>query len=291
LTYNSEIEGNDDMTTTATLPTPSSRVGIDQPRPSEAPQRAEHRGMMVDRREVKYLVDRTTRTALTADLRKMMRPDPFAGEDGTYQIRSLYFDTHDFRAYHDKLSGAAIRHKLRIRAYGADPSHSNGVRLEVKSRYLTSIHKSTVDVNWEDYGQLAEAIERRVFPPSHLLQGGSVCMEFFRIRHQQNMEPKILIQYRREAYERTEVNRLRVNFDDELFATRNLDLVGPLQGARRILQYGHSVFELKADGSLPYWMHMLIAKYNLREQSVSKYCQAVRSEARLSSVGRDQYDE
>lgn len=288
MTFKSTIDERDAVTATLAVAT----AQRDEPRvvASRVKRRDENQSIMARRREIKYLVDRATRTALTLDLKKFMQPDGFAGADGSYRVRSIYFDTPDFKAYHDKLAGAAVRHKLRMRAYGEHPSQTAGVRLEVKSRYLTVIHKSTADISWKDYGLLAQAIERRVLPPARLLGSGTGCMEFFRIRHQLNMEPKILIQYRRQAFERTEIHRLRVNFDDELWASRHLDLTGQLQGARRVLQYGHSIFELKVDGPLPYWMHTLISKYNLSDQSVSKYCHAVRSQARFSSVARVQDD-
>lgn len=243
------------------------------------------RTILFNRLEVKYLVDRTTRTALTQDLRAFMRPDAHAGPDGSYVVRSMYFDTRDYMAYHEKMAGTAVRHKLRARAYGEDPSQTPHVRLEVKSRYLNYIQKITVDVSRDDYCAIEDDLKRRVLPRSRRENGGA-SMEFFRLQRQLNMEPVVLIQYRRQAFERHELNRVRVNFDDQLLATRNLDLLGPLRGARSLLQYGDAIFEIKVDNVLPYWLHMLISKHNLQNEAVSKYCYAVRSEARFSALGR-----
>src|SRR5262245_23071096 len=80
--------------------------------------------LLMQRWEVKYVVDRTTRTALERDLSALMRPDAFAGNDGTYIVRSLYFDSPDFMAYHSKVSGDAVRHKVRTRIYTDDPSQA-----------------------------------------------------------------------------------------------------------------------------------------------------------------------
>ena len=90
--------------------------------------------MLTQRWEIKYLVNRTTRVALDRDLRALMPRDPFANGDGTYRVRSLYFDTPDYMAYHSKMAGDAVRHKIRARVYGEDPNVARGVRLEVKSR-------------------------------------------------------------------------------------------------------------------------------------------------------------
>jgi hypothetical protein len=241
-----------------------------------------------NRIEIKYLVDRTTRTALTRDLAAFMRPDLHAGTDGSYQVRSLYFDTHDYSAYFEKMAGEATRHKLRIRAYGEDPAREALVRLEVKSRYLSYVRKITVDVSREDYAAIECALKHRLLPPADIMYDGEASQEFFRIQKLYNMEPKILIQYRRQAFERVEINRTRVNFDDELLATRTLDLLGPLTGARRLLDHGHAIFEIKVDNVLPYWLHMLIAKYDLQNEAVSKYCFSIQSESRSPARGREQ---
>ncbi len=59
-----------------------------------------------------------------------------------------------------------------------------------------------------------------------------------------------------------------------------------MPGARRILEHGNSIFELKVDGKLPYWMHSLIGKYDLWNEALSKYCYAIRSQMRLSALDR-----
>jgi SPX domain protein involved in polyphosphate accumulation len=216
-----------------------------------------------------------------------MQPDKHTSKYGRYAVRSLYFDTHAYKAYHDKLAGTAERHKLRVRAYGEDPTQSGFIRFEVKSRYVSFIHKITVDMPMSDYQDAAPVIYNRALPPERLMNDESLSKEFFRIQRQYNMTPTILINYRREAYEKVELNRVRANFDDELLASRNLDLLGPLKGARNLLKYGSSIFEIKVDGTMPFWMHTLISKYNLQNQSVSKFCHGIRSEARFSGMARE----
>jgi hypothetical protein len=257
------------------------------PRPAGVLPAATPGGVMARRLEVKYFLDRTRRSALARDLRAFMRPDVFAGPDGSYIVRSLYFDTPDYQAYHDKLAGAAERHKLRVRAYGVDPGRAAFVRLEVKSRYLGYIHKTVADVAREDYPAFEQALRRRTLPPAAMLERYPAAREFFRIQRQLNMEPKILIQYRRQAFERLEVNRTRVNFDDELVASRTLDLLGPCQAGGRLMKYGGAIIEIKVDNVLPFWLHTLIGKYELRNEAISKYCYAVRSQARMSAVARE----
>ena len=255
---------------------------------SESPARtadATRHGFLFRRLEVKYRVDRVTRTALERDLKVLMRPDSHAGQDGTYMVRSLYFDTADYMAYHEKMAGVARRHKLRLRVYG-DPRIAPSVRMEVKSRYNTFIHKLAADIPREAFGVLEQSLKRRLLPPASLYSDVAGSREFFRIQRLYNMEPNVIVEYRRQAFERRELNRVRVNLDDELRATRHLDLLDPLRGARQLLARGNAIFEIKVDGVMPYWLHMLISKYDLQHQALSKYCLAVRSEARMSALDR-----
>jgi hypothetical protein len=100
------------------------------------------------------------------------------------------------------------------------------------------------------------------------------------------MVPQILVQYRRRAYEKNEINRVRLSFDDNLVGSKHLNLLGQLRGARPLLKYGNAIFEIKVDGSVPYWLHMLIAKYDLQNEAISKFCYAIRGQARLSTLSR-----
>lgn len=250
------------------------------------PRKARDLGVMLDRLEVKYLVDRTRRTALERDVMALMRLDAHSRRDGGYTVRSLYLDTPDYMAYHEKVAGTAVRHKLRLRVYGEDPERETPfVQLEIKSRVIGFIHKTTARVALADYPALERAMWRRTLPPAHLMADPGV-REFFRLQRQFNLEPKIIVQYRRQAFERPEFQRVRVSFDDAFFASRNLDLLGPLRAGQRVMPQGSAVFEIKADGALTRALHMLIGKYDLGNEAFSKYCYAVRATARLSARAR-----
>ena len=243
--------------------------------------------VMTQRWEVKYVIDRSLRTALDRDLCALMDPDKYTARDGSYIVRSLYFDTPDYMAYHSKISGEAVRHKLRTRIYTDRPETAKMVRMEIKSRYIGTVHKTVADVTIDDYKEIWDAAQRRILPSQRILDLGVGVRQFFRLLKLYNMEPKILVQYRRRAFERRDVSRVRVNFDDELVGSRNLDLLAHIPNARRLLRYDHTVFEVKVDGVMPFWLHMLIDKYHLQNRAFSKFCNAIYSEARTSAILRD----
>ena len=83
------------------------------------------------RHEIKYVIDRFQMTQLDRRLSAVMTPDRHAGEDGTYFIRSLYFDNAQDKALKEKSLGLPRREKFRLRYYNLDPSY---IRLEKKSK-------------------------------------------------------------------------------------------------------------------------------------------------------------
>ena len=69
------------------------------------------------RHELKYKIYFSEYLAIRQRLRSVMRPDPHAGADGTYQIRSIYFDNVYDKALREKVDGIQKREKFRIRYY------------------------------------------------------------------------------------------------------------------------------------------------------------------------------
>ena len=83
------------------------------------------------RHEFKYLISAAQLPLLKARVAPLLKPDPHAGEDGTYTIRSLYFDDYHDRCYYENENGTDPREKFRIRIY----NHSSAkISLECKRK-------------------------------------------------------------------------------------------------------------------------------------------------------------
>lgn len=82
------------------------------------------------RHEVKHRLNYCDMLTLQQRLKHIMQPDSHA-KDGTYFIRSLYFDDFQDTALHEKLDGINQREKFRIRYYDFD---SSLIHLEKKSK-------------------------------------------------------------------------------------------------------------------------------------------------------------
>lgn len=86
---------------------------------------------MAFRHEYKHELSCADYHTIRARLQAVMQPDPNTGPDGSYLIRSLYFDSPTDRALREKISGVSQREKFRIRCYNGDYSR---ISLEKKSK-------------------------------------------------------------------------------------------------------------------------------------------------------------
>ena len=87
---------------------------------------------MDGRHEVKHYISVADYYALRARLGTVLKCDSHAGTDGTYLVRSLYFDTCEDRALYEKLDGVRDRDKYRLRYYDYNTEF---IQLEKKSKH------------------------------------------------------------------------------------------------------------------------------------------------------------
>ena len=83
------------------------------------------------RHEWKHLINYGDYIELKRRLCAVLSPDPHAEPNGTYSVRSLYFDNVCDKVLREKLNGVNNREKFRIRYYKDDPSF---LRLEKKQK-------------------------------------------------------------------------------------------------------------------------------------------------------------
>lgn len=219
--------------------------------------------MTVLRREEKYLL--TLREALqcAARFEKVLTPDYFS-KNGSYKIRSLYFDTVDDRDFHDKLTEQNCRQKIRLRVYSPQDSH---VKLELKQKENIYQKKRTLLITREDALAL---IDGRF---SVLLNyGDPFAGEMFVLLTEGCYRPKTIIEYSRRAFMAKE-NNIRLTFDSDIRA---------LEGDARlffqdlpfypVLPGDQVIFEVKYNQFLLGYIMDLIRCVDRRSVSASKYC-------------------
>lgn len=203
-------------------------------------------------RELKFLVDEATASALESRLADSMVSDPHS-VDGSYAVRSLYFDTPTLDVYHRR--GIHAIHKLRIRQYGSLQS----LFLERKSKRAGRVLKQRIEIPGE---KLAET-----------LGGGEWFAEEIRKR---NLGSVCLVGYDRRAWFAGDSD-MRVTIDHNLrgkIAKRddmNLD-------ADAILVHpGKCVVEFKFLENLPSLFKLWMADFRLQPGGHSKYRGSMRT--------------
>lgn len=235
-----------------------------------------------ERREFKYLLPAERLPALRTALAGIAKPDPFAGTDGTYLIRSLYLDSPSFALYRANGREAPERFKLRIRTY--PEASSSPVFLEVKRRTIDVIRKTRVKLPFSAWRDAIRPAARAVSRDHERVLA---------LVHTHALEPKLLVDYRREAWMSTVDTYARVSVDTAIRCQpcdRWRLHAGPrrwraLDTAVQTRTPGSGVvLELKWADQAPAWMVDLVGRLGLVRRSFSKYAYGVEAQW-LSPVG------
>ncbi len=241
---------------------------------------------VIERYEFKYLVPERLVPAIRETARAVGRRDRYANENGSYRIRSLYFDTRGFDLFWANTREQRDRFKLRVRTY---PGKKSPVFLEVKRRVQDVIIKSRACVPAEEWRELLEhhhpaALERLAPGPRKYAE------RFISAFHRHDLRPVVIVDYEREAYESTLDKYARITFDRRVVCQRRetLDLDAP-EGRWRPVDHPvqtqtHEpvcVLELKFERRPPAWMAALVQRLELVRHSFSKYCYSVNAQLTL----------
>lgn len=143
------------------------------------------------RHEWKHRLSTSDMIAIRQRMRAIARIDPHA-KDGSYLIRSLYFDDMTDKALREKINGVDIREKFRIRFYDLDTSV---IHLEKKSKTSGLGTKYSAPLTKEEAGKIAEGdIIWMKDSPHELIR------ELYLKMNSRMLRPKTIVQYRREPF-------------------------------------------------------------------------------------------
>lgn len=161
---------------------------------------------MVYRNEVKHFITASDRAAICARLRTIAQPDPNVRADGTYQIRSLYFDDWTDRALREKLDGVNEREKFRIRYYNNDPSM---MHLERKTKRGGLGYKLSAPLTAQEAQRIVDG-DIDWMPGS----GRALLVELYSKMRSQGLKPKTIVDYTRIPFVYAPGNvRVTVDYD------------------------------------------------------------------------------
>ena len=220
--------------------------------------------------ENKFFVYEDEMAYLKSRLKEIMLPDTH-GTDGSYLVRSLYFDDMDDNAYHRIAAGIDPRSKFRIRTYDNDDSY---IILEEKSKRKGFTHKESSIINKDTVETLMSADS--CFNISKATDAIRNKEDFLFKRLYCNMNtmllhPVVIVEYERTAFVERAGN-VRITFDTDIGAGLTVkrffeDNIMPVP----ILKTGMHIMEIKYDEMLPDYIKSAIDVNNLRKSAFSKY--------------------
>jgi len=168
-------------------------------------------------------------------------PDENAGDDGSYAVRSLYFDNYSDKAIVEKLSGQSRREKFRLRYYNNDTSF---IRLERKSKANRLTYKESAPLAAEQCAELLVGNHACL-----KLSDAPLILELYTKILYQNLRPRNIVDYHREAYAYRAGN-VRVTFDTRIRSSNSVS--GFLDSNLPTIPAANAIImEIKYDGFLP----------------------------------------
>ncbi|MBQ8905942.1 MAG: polyphosphate polymerase domain-containing protein [Ruminococcus sp.] len=216
------------------------------------------------RHELKYEIGTAQYLALRPRLKAVMQPDENVRADGTYLIRSIYFDNFHDKALWERINGTANREKFRIRYYNDDLSH---ITLEKKAKENTLTCKTFALLTEEECRSLLRGDTAWM-----LYRADPLISELYVKMKTQLLRPRILVSYIREPYVYAPGN-VRITFDREIRTGlfHRTFLEPQVQDIETADSRGMLILEVKYDAFLPEVISHLIQQEGLRQQSFSKY--------------------
>ena len=215
------------------------------------------------RHELKYICTAAELAMIQGRIHHLIPLDSHAGENGMYQIRSLYFDDYYDRCYYENENGTDPREKFRIRIYNGK---TDKISLELKKKERGKTLKLSCPLTEEQCRMLmrGEVLpDCDEYPP--VLQKLLLQMKTAMLR------PKIIVEYDRVPYV-YKLGNVRITLDKNISSSSAIDtFLNPTIHKRPIMPAGQHVLEVKFDEFLPDYIYHTLQLRNLRQTAFSKF--------------------
>ena len=220
-----------------------------------------------NRYEQKYMLDADTFKKVLSVMDEHMVLDKYNLNHRPYTISNIYFDTDDDLLIRTSLSKPKYKEKLRLRSYGV-PNGDSKVFMEIKKKFNGIVNKRrTVLTLSEAYDFMSSGIP----PTPQEYMNTQVLKEITYFLKCYSLKPKLYLAYDRIAYFEKGNNDLRISFDQNI-RTRRYDVaLEDGDYGEKLLPDGLYLMEIKASRSMPLWLTEMLAKYNIKRRSFSKY--------------------
>lgn len=214
------------------------------------------------RHELKFLVSDQEVEIIRYRLKPLMRMDEHQ-KDGSYTVRSLYFDDLNDSCIRENEDGVDNRHKFRIRIYNGN---DDVIIIEKKIKYRSMIRKLSEKITRE---QCLAYMSGRLSALTK--ESGSLQKELFAEVKMSGMRPVVIVEYERTAFvERC--GNVRVTLDRNISGNNKISSFFDRQLLSvPVLPVGLHILEVKYDQFLPHHIGNVLQMGALQQSSFSKY--------------------
>lgn len=221
--------------------------------------------------ERKYYCTHSQYYALKNALYPYIQKDFFTQKapDNKYLVRSLYFDTREYKLFFEKCGGISDRIKFRIRTYGENIKDKPDLRVEIKVRQSNLTLKYGSYISIENYLHFNKT--RHI-----MFDYDPVLEEFERHTHILDLQPTTIIEYRREGYQTRDGENIRITFDHGIKSASSKILF-----PKKVFWHKHFeqmiVLEIKHSKAIQNWLNRIIKNSGLCLISNSKFALGIQN--------------
>lgn len=216
------------------------------------------------RHELKHLINYRDHALIRLKLQSLLPFDANVDSDGSYMVRSLYFDDYYNTAYNDKYAGVQNRAKYRIRIYNLSDKTIN---LEKKNKRGSFNHKQTARMTREQ----VEGVLNGDYEV--LLEGttDNLLKIFYHECVSKVLRPRVIVDYEREPYI-MEAGDVRITFDKHIRAVVNsFDIFDADLPTVEVFGPGLLVLEVKFTEFLPHILRKVLPSNASDYLALSKF--------------------
>ena len=222
------------------------------------------------RHELKFKISNSAAEILKQKLSLILGKDKNAYyKDGSYLIKSLYFDDRDSSSYYEKMDGVLYRKKYRIRMYNDVDSF---IRLEKKMKHNNYTAKEQMLISKDIYSKILNGKVDEIDNPEGLL------LEFITNYKNKGLVPSVIVEYHRTAFTYP-ISDVRITFDSNIQSSLyNYDLFNTSYPRYNVDEPGKQVLEVKFNEILPLHIANILNDIPACREAVSKFaiCRSIK---------------
>ena len=221
-----------------------------------------------NRIEKKYLISKDQYKKLQKLAKEQMRPDNYHKSE----VLNLYFDTDNYDLIIQSIDHPIFKEKLRARSYSGYDRVFLEIKTKLKGRDNNFGYKRRVMITHDDFDKLLARQQTLTKLAEQSLEFASdlqIAREIDYLINHMNLNPKILLTYKRESYKGE--NNLRLTFDSKLkYRNTNLNLNKAKHDKIYFKDNHNIIMEVKAHGVMPLWLVKKLSELHIYPQQFSK---------------------